>query len=385
MRVVRIKAIEVVHSIRQGMDDAALMEKFQVSARGLQKLFRQLVVAGILGTEELDQRMALSHGSVVVSVEKEKLPIPETKKPVIDALEALIGIRAGMDEKTLMRKYQLSAKGIQSLLRKLAKTGAISAAELQRVRPFNDYSVIIEDDEPKHGMTEPEPSDVGLPELRRLIESGWSRAALMERFNLSERDLGILLQKVVLQGLMTEAELRSKLPETVREFRIRHRLSNEIIFGGQASSFGAMVEKAVCAGVHLEEADLSGQNLARAVLTGARLSRADLRRTNLMGTDLTGARLDEATLVSANLARAILYKTNLASADLSEANLSTAEGVWAFLHGANLFEADLTGANFAGANFVGANLLETNLTRTNLYGAYLEGANIQFAVGFKRR
>jgi uncharacterized protein YjbI with pentapeptide repeats len=379
MPVVRVKAIEVVDAIRQGMDDATLMERFGISARGLQKLFRQLVTGGIVGMEELEQRMALSHASVIIDVSKEKFPVPEAKKLVVDALEALNCIRSGMDEKALMRKYTLSAKGVQSLIRKLEATGALAAAELKRIRSISGYSVIVEDDTGEHGERPFEPIDVNLVELRGLIESGWSRAALMERFNVSARDLVILLNQLVAEGLITESELRSKLPETVQEFRIRHKVSNKIIFGGQASSFGALVEKAVSAGVELVEANLSGQNLARTTLTGARLSKADLRQANLMGADLTGARLDAASLVCANLARAILYKTNLCGADLSEANLSTADGVWAFLNGANLFEADLTDANFTGANLIGANLLEANLTRTNLYGAYLEGANIQFA------
>ena len=54
-RRVTIKAVDAVKCIRSGMDDAALMQEFNVSASGLQSLFTQLVAAGILRRSELEQ------------------------------------------------------------------------------------------------------------------------------------------------------------------------------------------------------------------------------------------------------------------------------------------------------------------------------------------
>ncbi len=47
-REITIRAIDAVRAIRSGMDDVALMQEFNISAKGLQSLFNQLIAAGIL-------------------------------------------------------------------------------------------------------------------------------------------------------------------------------------------------------------------------------------------------------------------------------------------------------------------------------------------------
>ena len=47
------------------------------------------------------------------------------QKPIIDARQALQDIQSGMDDSTLMRKYNLSTKGLKSLFNKLAAAGLI--------------------------------------------------------------------------------------------------------------------------------------------------------------------------------------------------------------------------------------------------------------------
>jgi hypothetical protein len=106
-----IKAVDAVKCIRSGMDDAALMQEFNVSASGLQSLFTQLVAAGILRLPELDNRLSLSHASVIVDLELAELPSPKGAKPRIDAAEALTSLRSGVDDAALMKKYNLSAEG----------------------------------------------------------------------------------------------------------------------------------------------------------------------------------------------------------------------------------------------------------------------------------
>ncbi|MFZ5868267.1 MAG: CPBP family intramembrane glutamic endopeptidase [Thermodesulfobacteriota bacterium] len=53
---VTIKAHEALADIRAHMTDAALMEKYGISERGLQSLFGKLVAAGLLAQAELDNR-----------------------------------------------------------------------------------------------------------------------------------------------------------------------------------------------------------------------------------------------------------------------------------------------------------------------------------------
>ena len=47
---------EILQDIRAGMDDAALMIKYQLSAQGLQSVFKKLIAAGALNQAELDGR-----------------------------------------------------------------------------------------------------------------------------------------------------------------------------------------------------------------------------------------------------------------------------------------------------------------------------------------
>ena len=57
MPTVRIDARHVVADIRQGMSDAALMEKYQLSGGALQTLFRKLLSAGLIERREISDRV----------------------------------------------------------------------------------------------------------------------------------------------------------------------------------------------------------------------------------------------------------------------------------------------------------------------------------------
>jgi ankyrin repeat protein len=62
----KISAREVLTDVRSGMDDAALMEKYRLSAAHLQNLFKKLVEAQVLKQSELDSRITMFEGTVEV-------------------------------------------------------------------------------------------------------------------------------------------------------------------------------------------------------------------------------------------------------------------------------------------------------------------------------
>jgi uncharacterized protein YjbI with pentapeptide repeats len=158
-------------------------------------------------------------------------------------------------------------------------------------------------------------------------------------------------------------------------------------------------------GADLTEADLSGADLAEADLSGAQFVRADfhwadLRGANLSGANLTDANLREADLRGANLSGANLTRANLTSeqglidlmwlggnhslrTNLSGANLSGANLSWANLSYTGFVRADLRvdfpGADLSGTDLSGANLADANLIEVNLSGANLSGANLSRA------
>lgn len=47
--------------IRSRMDDSSLMNRYGISAKGLRRLFRKLVAAGVIQQSELDGRMSETH------------------------------------------------------------------------------------------------------------------------------------------------------------------------------------------------------------------------------------------------------------------------------------------------------------------------------------
>jgi len=353
------------------MTDAALMDEFQISTRGLQKLFSQLLTAGILTRHELEERVGLSHGSVDVDLTSERFPVAEVKKPVIDAADALNCMKSGMDDATLMKRYNLSAKGIQSLMEKLVAAGILSQSYVDSRNPANNKSFVLDEEAKRPHADDEKIVNVDSSEILNHLRCGMPHESIVEAYGISRSDLDDLLDGLVTQGVLSRCELLAALRRQIGEYQIKNRFTGEIIFSGEAPSVAALVEQAVRAGVDLSEASLPGLNLAGATLSGARLIKADLSRVNLVRADLTGARLAEATLASADMTGAILYKANFAGADLSDTNMSMVYAVWVFLAGANLSETNLSNADLSGANLAGTQMFETILDGTNLCGVYL--------------
>jgi putative two-component system response regulator len=63
-----IDAQSAADDVRAGLDDAALMKKYGLSARGLQSLLRKLISAGMLSQRELDTRMSETDTSIVLDL-----------------------------------------------------------------------------------------------------------------------------------------------------------------------------------------------------------------------------------------------------------------------------------------------------------------------------
>jgi len=60
----KITAREVLRDIRSGLSDQDLMEKYTLSAQGLQSVFHKLVNAGVITQPELDDRVPISERTV---------------------------------------------------------------------------------------------------------------------------------------------------------------------------------------------------------------------------------------------------------------------------------------------------------------------------------
>lgn len=65
-----VEAKEALKAIHSGMDDQALMEKFQLSAQGLQSLLDGLVSSGLVRPEEIESRTPLQDRTLSVAIHR---------------------------------------------------------------------------------------------------------------------------------------------------------------------------------------------------------------------------------------------------------------------------------------------------------------------------
>jgi len=126
----RIKAGDAVRDIRSGMTDSRLMEKYGLSAKGLQSLFLKLLEAKAITDAEMNQRRAIYHDTTVIQQ--------------IDAGDIVKDIRWGMTDSELMKKYDLSSEGLRLVLQTLTDTQVIAVEELYATYPSAHDTVFVE-------------------------------------------------------------------------------------------------------------------------------------------------------------------------------------------------------------------------------------------------
>lgn len=89
------------------------------------------------------QTSSLSPGSVVLEINDFDIPEMAKEKPVISAAEAVKCIKSGMDDSSLMSTFNISAKGLRSLFRKLVASGAIAQQDIdERIAFTHDWAVL---------------------------------------------------------------------------------------------------------------------------------------------------------------------------------------------------------------------------------------------------
>ncbi|MBI5569621.1 MAG: hypothetical protein HY914_06710 [Desulfomonile tiedjei] len=130
----KIDAKSVLDDIRSGLDDAALMQKYNLSAKGLQSLFGKLVKAGLL------------HESYGSDKDGQGLIAPSAPREV-SAKDVISDIRSGMSDRGLMKKYRLSGKGVQNLFEQLLQAGLIKEADLDENKLSRETTVELAEEE----------------------------------------------------------------------------------------------------------------------------------------------------------------------------------------------------------------------------------------------
>jgi len=160
----------------------------------------------------------------------------------IKAKEALADIRAGMDDISLMKKYKLSAKGLQSLFTKLGQAGIIKHVNASEVLADLRSGINSDDLMKKHSLTprgmqnlfqeldragilKASAEQDGVPakvvintnEIAEDIRSGLNKTQLMEKYRMSPRALRWVSTTLISSGTITWQEIYDKLCKTYKD------------------------------------------------------------------------------------------------------------------------------------------------------------------------
>ncbi|MFC1835064.1 hypothetical protein ACFL2Q_10050 [Thermodesulfobacteriota bacterium] len=130
MAKTKIDARQVLTDLRSGLDDVALMKKYNLSAKGLQSLFNALVNSGLINRSVLEVWMPSVAQAAALGAKE------------VSARDVLADIKAGSTEDELMSKYKISAKGLQHLFEQLLDAGLITEADLEQA-PYLENTVDI--------------------------------------------------------------------------------------------------------------------------------------------------------------------------------------------------------------------------------------------------
>jgi uncharacterized protein (DUF433 family)/anti-anti-sigma regulatory factor len=125
-----VSAKTILGDLANNLSDEELMKKHNLSPKGLRSLYKKLLRKGLLGKHLLSRRTAVP---AVVDNPPED---PESKKLAVSAADVLKDIENGATDEDLMRKYRLTRKGVQSLMRKLRSAGLVNTQIISlRKRP----------------------------------------------------------------------------------------------------------------------------------------------------------------------------------------------------------------------------------------------------------
>jgi uncharacterized protein (DUF433 family) len=149
-KMVSIRSLET--DIRQGVKESEVLSKYRLTTRQLERLLDRMLKAGHLSDLEVMTWLKMTDSQLMRAFRECPEPQKATnlsavrfrEKRTIRAKDVVQDIRSHMTDAQLMEKYDLSAKGFQSLLKKLIQHNLISKSDLE-VRPVGyDDTVAID-------------------------------------------------------------------------------------------------------------------------------------------------------------------------------------------------------------------------------------------------
>jgi len=128
-----ISARELMGDLKNNLSDKELMKKHNLSPRGLKKLYKKLQAKGLEFRRALERRIRAPRRDLSLVLETQ-----DAKRVTVNASDVLKSLSNGMTDGELMSQYKLSARGLQSLYKKLNNLGLISESTLKRQKASSD-------------------------------------------------------------------------------------------------------------------------------------------------------------------------------------------------------------------------------------------------------
>jgi hypothetical protein len=131
----KIGAREAANDIRSGMTDAELMEKYHLTAKGLESLFRKLAEAKLLDQSFVGTRTAPVEADRGATSAPFAAPIPEPipagpREPSELDLAILQDIKDGRHDNEIMQRHELSPGKLKQIRDSLVQSGLLDAESL---------------------------------------------------------------------------------------------------------------------------------------------------------------------------------------------------------------------------------------------------------------
>ncbi len=142
-------------------------------------------------------------------------PISTERKPIkISAREAVDCLRSGMDDASLMKKFNLSAKALYSLFDQLVGAGLLVQSEVESRGSLSPGTVVLDVNEVRFPSSDKVSPVIKAADAVRCIKSDMDDSALMKRYKISAKGLRSLFRKLVAAGVIDQSELDRRLSET---------------------------------------------------------------------------------------------------------------------------------------------------------------------------
>jgi hypothetical protein len=215
----KISAKQVLRDIRAGLDDEALMQKHEISVKGLYRVFTMLVLRGILDAEELEARRSLATTIEVITFKCRSCGLIVVDRcdtcprccGELKRLEGELSLRdRWLTEKTLFSKDEACQFALEF-------AADVKGESIKRIydldgRPDPIRETVAKQYHAAKKSAAPKPSiKISASEALKDIKLGLDDQTLMRKYDLTARQLQRLFRKIIRAGYATTLELSNRL------------------------------------------------------------------------------------------------------------------------------------------------------------------------------